>query len=115
MIRCALVLCAWMLAATSSAETRDPFSPPASAPAVTPLERLDLDQLRLVALAHEARAARALLEDAAGIGYIVAVGTRVGRRGGVVVAIERRSLRIREPDGDDDIVLALTGAAETGR
>jgi Tfp pilus assembly protein PilP len=111
-----LVLGGWMLATTAGAEPRDPFSPPATGPvAPTALERLDLDQLRLVALAHDARAARALLEDTTGIGYIVGIGTPVGRRGGVVVAIERGRLRIREPDGDDDIVLALSGASESGR
>jgi Tfp pilus assembly protein PilP len=110
--RVALAVCG--LVATAAAESRDPFSPPASAaPAAgTPLERLDLDQVRLVALVHDARPPRALLEDAAGIGYIVGVGTPVGRRGGTVVAIEPGRLRIREPDTDDDLVLTLGLAAE---
>jgi Tfp pilus assembly protein PilP len=110
--RIALAVCG--LVAAAGAESRDPFSPPASAaPAVgTPLERLDLDQVRLVALVHDALPPRALLEDAAGIGYIVGLGTPIGRRGGTVVAIEPSRLRIREPDTDDDVVLTLGLAAE---
>jgi Tfp pilus assembly protein PilP len=111
-----LMLGGCMLVTTAAAGPRDPFSPPAPGQAAaTALERVDLDQLRLAALALDVRAPRALLEDAAGIGYIVGVGTPVGRRGGVVIAIERGRLRIREPDGDDDIVLALSGASEPGR
>jgi Tfp pilus assembly protein PilP len=110
--RIALAVCG--LVAAAGAESRDPFSPPASAaPAAgAPLERLDLDQVRLVALVHDARPPRALLEDTAGIGYIVGVGTPIGRRGGTVVAIEPGRLRIREPDTDDDVVLTLGLAAE---
>jgi len=102
------------LAASAAAEPPDPFSPPASMlPAAgTPLERLDLDHVRLVALVHDSSPPRALLEDAAGLGYIVGIGTPIGRRGGTVVAIERGRLRIREPDSDDDVVLTLGSATE---
>ena len=95
-----------------ASEPRDPFAPAAGQPRVgeTPLERVDIDQIRLVAVVHDGRAPRALLEDAGGLGYVVGVGTPVGPRGGVVVAIERGTLRIREPDADDDIVLPLRTA-----
>jgi len=110
--RIILVMCG--LVGTARAESRDPFSPPASAtPAAgTPLERLDLEQVRLVAVVPDARPPRGLIEDAAGLGYIVRIGTPIGRRGGTVVAIERGRLRIREPDSDDDVVLTLALAAE---
>ena len=111
-----LMLGACMLVTATAAGPRDPFSPPVPGQtAGTALERLDLEQIRLAALALDGRAPRALLEDAAGIGYIVGVGTPVGRRGGVVIAIERGRLRIREPDVDDDIVLAFSGASEPRR
>jgi hypothetical protein len=111
-----LMLGACTLVTAAAAGPRDPFSPPVPGQGGgTALERVDLDQIRLAALALDARAPRALLEDAAGIGYIVGVGTPVGRRGGVVIAIERGRLRIREPDVDDDIVLALSAASEPGR
>lgn len=111
-----LMLGACVLVTAAAAGPRDPFSRPVPGQSGgTALERVDLDQIRLAALALDARAPRALLEDAAGIGYIVGVGTPVGRRGGVVIAIERGRLRIREPDVDDDIVLALSGASEPRR
>jgi len=113
MIRCAAALGAWVLGATATAELRDPFTPPAPVPpGGTPLERLDIDQVRLVALVYDARHPRALLEDAAGIGYVVTQGTPVGRRGGTVLAIEPGRLRIREADADEDLVLALPGPPE---
>lgn len=113
----ALVLTVCVVGVAAVAETRDPFAPPAALPraAGTPLERVDIDQIRLVALVDDGSVPRALVEDAAGIGYVVRVGTPVGPRGGVVVAIEPGSLRIREPDADDDIVLPLRTGSEEQR
>lgn len=92
---------------------RDPFVPP-EPPAVvatTPLQRLEIDHLRLVALVYQP-VARALLEDDAGIGYVAATGTAIGPRGGRVVGIERGKLRIREPAAPEEIILTLRKAAE---
>jgi hypothetical protein len=66
---------------------RDPFRPPRSnqttlaGEARTPLQRYDIGQLRLVAVIYEA-STRAVVEDDAGAGYIVRVGTPIGANGG---------------------------------
>ena len=113
MIRRAAALVTCALAAAS---VRDPFAaPPAPrVEAATPLQRLEIDQLRLVALVYQP-VARALLEDAAGIGYLAGPGTAIGPRGGTVVAIERGRLRIREPAAGDEIVIALPAPPEVER
>src|SRR5262249_10256121 len=73
----ALVLTVCVLGVAAVAETRDPFAPPAALPraAGTPLERVDIDQIRLVALVDDGRLPPAPLEDAARNGYLVRVGT----------------------------------------
>src|SRR5262249_60409770 len=100
-----------------AAEPGHPCAAAAALPRVagTPLERVDIDQIRLVALLDDGSVPRALVEDAGGIGYVVRVGTPVGPRGGVVVAVESGRLRIREPDADDDIVLPLRTGSEGQR
>ncbi len=97
-------------AAPDAAAPRDPFAPPPPAAPGTPLERLDPRQLRLVALVY-APARRALLEDEAGLAHLAAVGTRVGPRGGTVVAIERGMLRIRDAERDVVLALAMAGTS----
>ena len=107
---------AWLTCALAAASVRDPFAP-APAPhaeAATPLQRLEIDQVRLVALVYRP-VARALLEDEARIGYLAGPGTAIGPRGGTVVAIERGRLRIREPAARDEIVLAMPGPPEGRR
>ena len=105
----AALLCA-VLATVAHARERDPFAaPPAPARAATPLERVELERLRLVGLVY-GRAPRALLEDDAGAVHRATIGTPVGSRHGVVVAIEPGRLRVREPGGDD-IVLVLRDEA----
>ncbi len=102
--------------AVAAAEVRDPFSPPPTPPradGATPLQRLDIDRLRLVALVYTP-AVRALLEDEAGIGHVAVVGTPIGPRGGTVVGIEPGTLRIHEP-GAGEIVLELRAGAGGGR
>ena len=86
-------------------------APPRPSPRRTPLERVELDRLRLVGLVLRAGRRARCSRTTAGLGYIAAIGTPVGPRGGVVVAIERGRLRIREPASTDDIVLALRDAA----
>ena len=60
---------------------RDPFRPPRAnnttlaGEARTPLQRYDIGQLRLVAVIYDAQQPRAVVEDDAGLGYIVRVGT----------------------------------------
>lgn len=86
----------------------------------TPLERLDLSQLRLTAIIQTASGYRALVEESTGKGYMIGVGTYLGLNGGRVVAIhkdrfvleeeiedalgnvktERRDIRLPKPTGD---------------
>jgi type IV pilus assembly protein PilP len=69
----------------------------------TPLERLDLTHLKLVALVWSITAPRAMVEDSAGKGYILTVGTSVGKHHGKVTQITALGLVVNErytaPDG----------------
>lgn len=62
----------------------------------TPLERLDLSQLRLTAIVRTASGYRALVEESSGKGYMVGVGTYMGLNGGKVVAIYKDRFVIEE-------------------
>lgn len=82
---------------------RDPFRPPNLTPAVaertdprTPLEGYEIGQLKLVGIVKEAGNVRAMVEDSAGLGYIVMTGTPIGLSGGVVRTIEQRRVLIQE-------------------
>jgi type IV pilus assembly protein PilP len=85
---------------------RDPFRPPrvnsstAAGEARSPLQRLEIGQLKLVAVIYEANEPRAVVEDEAGLGYIVKVGTPIGPNGGAVKAIERGKLHVEEESID---------------
>ena len=85
---------------------RDPFRPPRAnqttllGEARTPLQRYDLGQLRLVAVIYDAQNPRAVVEDDAGLGYIVRVGTPIGANGGAVKNIEQGKLRVSEESID---------------
>lgn len=95
---------------SATAVARDPFAPPAPAARRpderTGLQRFEIGELRLVAVLHGERS-RALLEDRVGIGYLAVLGTAIGPRDGVVIAVDRRALRIREPGVAAEIVLEL--------
>jgi type IV pilus assembly protein PilP len=84
---------------------RDPFRPPranqttAMGEARTPLQRYDLGQLKLVAIIYDA-SPTAVVEDDAGLGYIVRVGTPIGANGGAVKAIEQGKVRVVEESID---------------
>ena len=78
---------------------RDPFRPYVESPGypsptgeITPLQQYELSQLRLVAIITDkgdSSGSRAVVEDSAGLGYILRVGTPIGRASGRVTAIER--------------------------
>jgi type IV pilus assembly protein PilP len=99
---------------------RDPFRPPRISASVsdanTPLQRYEIGQLRLVAIIYNTQEPRAVVEDDAGLGYIVKVGTPIGTNGGAVRAIEKGRVLVRE-DAEDfygesqasEVVLELTG------
>jgi Tfp pilus assembly protein PilP len=85
---------------------RDPFQPqakPAGPPTSdgprTPLQQFELSQLKLVAVITESgnpQGARAVVEDSAGLGYIIRIDTAIGRNDGRVTAIEPDRIVIEE-------------------
>jgi len=69
----------------------------------TPLERLELAELKLVAVVWDIPKPRAMVEDKGGKGYILSVGTRIGKHQGQVSKITPEGVVVREkieaPDG----------------
>lgn len=84
------------------AKHRDPFQPPTLAGTNddegprTPLERYEVGQLKLVGVVWGPEQSRAMVEDSAGLGYIVTRGTPIGSSGGFVRAIEPNRVLIEE-------------------
>lgn len=64
--------------------------------AQTPLEKIGVDQLKLVAIIRGAKGNRAMVEDASGKGYILKNGTYVGLNSGRVININKESIVIEE-------------------
>jgi type IV pilus assembly protein PilP len=62
----------------------------------TPLERLDLSQLKLTGVIRTEGVTKALVQEASGKGYIVSVGTFMGVNSGKVVEILKESLIVEE-------------------
>ncbi|TWI74118.1 Tfp pilus assembly protein PilP [Desulfobotulus alkaliphilus] len=62
----------------------------------TPLEKVDLSQLKLVGIVRSPMGPRALVEESTGRGYVVTEGTYMGLHGGRVTAIERERLVVTE-------------------
>ena len=106
---------------------RDPFRPPRAnqtnlaGEARTPLQRYDLGQLKLVAVIYDAQKPTAVVEDDAGLGYIVKVGTPIGANGGSVKAIEQGKMRVEEEsidfygDRQTSVVVMELAADERGK
>jgi hypothetical protein len=63
---------------------------------LTPLQRYELPQLRLAGIVLELSPPRAMLQDNAGMGYIITPGTPIGNRHGIVKAIEPRRVVVEE-------------------
>jgi type IV pilus assembly protein PilP len=88
----------------STVGRRDPFRPftlntrAARGPRenLSPLERYDLSQLRLVGVVWKVKEPNALVEDSVGLGYIVRVGTPIGANDGKVKAIKPDEITIEE-------------------
>ena len=88
----------------SSAGKRDPFRPLSLKPKasqrarenLSPLERYEIGQLKLVAIVWDIKEPKAMVEDAAGLGYIVKVGTVIGPNEGKVKAIKPAEVVIEE-------------------
>ncbi len=67
---------------------------------LTPLEKIDISQLKLVAVIRAESGNRALVEDATGKGYVIVNGTRVGIGSGKVVDIFKDRVVIEESQED---------------
>lgn len=83
---------------------RDPFRPMTLQTRVvsrrranlSPLERFELSQLKLVGIVWDIKEPRAMVEDSRGLGYTIKVGTAIGNNGGKVKAIQRNQIVIEE-------------------
>jgi type IV pilus assembly protein PilP len=87
----------------------DPFEPLFKKPTValkkskikrrtprTPLERIDISALKLVAIVLASSGNRALVEESSGKGYVVKKGTYMGTNSGKVVKIEKDKVIVAE-------------------
>lgn len=68
---------------------------------LSPLERFELSQLKLVAIVWDNKDPRAMVEDSGGLGYVVKVGTPIGTNDGKVKAIYRNEVVVEEIYSDD--------------
>lgn len=62
----------------------------------TPLEKIELNQLRLRAIVLAPSGNRALVEESTGKGYILTKGTYIGRNQGVVTEIQKDKVLVEE-------------------
>lgn len=67
---------------------------------LTPLEKIDLSQIRLVAVLQMKDRSIAMVEEASGKGYEVKIGTYIGKRQGRVSEIKDASIVVKEPVRD---------------
>ena len=72
----------------------------------TPLERIDLSQLKLVGIIQSPSGNKGLVEEASGKGYIISMGTYMGTNGGRVVEISKDRVFVEEEV--DDVLGKLT-------
>ncbi len=66
-------------------------------PDATPLERLDLEKVKLVAVVWNIPEPRAMVEDSGGKGYIITKGTAIGKNRGQVTRIFAGGVVVTEP------------------
>ena len=62
----------------------------------TPLERVDLSQLKLTGIIRSPQGNKALVEEATGKGYVVTVGTYMGNQGGKITEILDNRIIVEE-------------------
>jgi type IV pilus assembly protein PilP len=78
----------------------DPFKPYLFAgkkqELTSPLQKYDLGQITLKAVIWGVADARAMVEDPTGKGYVVGVGSDIGKNSGKVLKIEDRKVLVRE-------------------
>ena len=88
----------------SNAARRDPFRPftlnvrpnARRRENLSPLERYDLGQLKLVGVIWNSKEPTAMVEDSVGLGYVVKVGTPIGSSDGTVKSIRQSEIIIEE-------------------
>jgi type IV pilus assembly protein PilP len=68
----------------------------------TPLERIDLSQLKLVGIIMAPSGNRALMEESSGKGYVVIKGTYIGVNSGRIIQIKKDRIVIEEEFEDVD-------------
>jgi Tfp pilus assembly protein PilP len=98
-------------AAGLSEANRDPFRPMTLRAKVdpstrkrenlSPLERFELSQLKLVGIVWDVKTPRAMVEDSGGLGYVIKIGTPIGSNDGKVKAIHRNEVVVEEFYSDD--------------
>lgn len=89
---------------TLSDDGRDPFRPATMRKKIvqrprenlSPLERFESNQLKIVGVVWDMKEPRAMVEDSAGLGYTIKVGTPIGSSDGVVKAIHRNEVVVEE-------------------
>lgn len=62
----------------------------------TPLEKIELSQLRLKAIIIAPSGNKALVEESTGKGYIITKGTYIGRNQGIVTSIQKDKVLVEE-------------------
>ena len=67
---------------------------------LSPLERYELGQLKLVGVIWDIQQPNAIVEDAAGLGYVVRTGTPIGSNEGKVKRIQPAGLVVEEVQTD---------------
>jgi Tfp pilus assembly protein PilP len=85
-------------------DSRDPFRPMTMRSRITkrprenlsPLERFDLGQLKVVGIVWNIKEPEAMVEDTSGLGYVVKKGTAIGSNEGKVKAIQRDQIIVEE-------------------
>jgi Tfp pilus assembly protein PilP len=85
-------------------DSRDPFRPATlrkktvARPRenLSPLERFELSQLKIVGIVWDMKEPRAMVEDSTGLGYTIKVGAPIGANDGVVKAIHRNEIIVEE-------------------
>jgi type IV pilus assembly protein PilP len=78
----------------------DPFKPfifvNKKADRTSPLQKFDVGQITLKAVVWGVNNAKAMVEDPTGKGYVVQVGTDIGKNNGKVIGIKDRQVLVRE-------------------
>jgi Tfp pilus assembly protein PilP len=86
----------------------DPFQPPKENLAMEgrgkarmlPLEQFEIGEYELVGIVSGSGIKKAMIQDMTGKGFLVTVGTGIGKRGGKIIGIGTREITVQEPYTD---------------